>query len=120
MFSFVDQTMIGRNTRPTPPWARSSQAASSWKVEPFGVSSEYAGSRVSPAPRAIAPVLRRGSPLARSAAARGRCGEVRVVPLHRQPRERPVRVHVLDDLAHRLDEALVVDRIVLVERDRQR
>src|SRR5207249_12095924 len=62
MFSFVDRTMIGRKTRPTPPSAKRTHAAKSWKIEPFGTISEYEGSRVSPAPRAIVSVVSEGSP----------------------------------------------------------
>ena len=49
--------MIGRNTRPTPPSASRSHAAISWKVDPRGISAEYAGSRVSPAPCTCVPAF---------------------------------------------------------------
>src|SRR5262249_11124168 len=116
MLVFVEKTMIGMNARPTPPSVRRSHAAMSWKVDPLGMSWEYAGGRVAPTPCcAVAPVFSGASPRALPAA-RGRCREVRVVPLHREVRERPVVVHVLDDLAHGRDQARVVHGVVLVER----
>src|SRR6266540_5448520 len=111
--------MTGAKMSPRPPSASRSHAAISWKFDPDGTSAEYAGSRVSPASCVRALVVMRPPGGTRSPSSNGG-REVRSVPLHRQVGQRPISVHILDDLAHRIDEARVVHRVFLVERDRER
>src|SRR5512132_1447903 len=111
--------MTGAKISPRPPSASRSHAAISWKVDPDGTSAEYAGSRVSPASCVRVLVVMRPPGGTRSPSLSGG-REVRSVPLHRQVGQRPVSVHVLHNLVHRVDEARVVHRVILVERDRER
>src|SRR5262245_23808812 len=129
MTSLVVKIRTGRKITMSAPWSMITQEASRSATARGGSSKRTDGSRGSSStPVVFAMALTRASSV-RSAGRRCGHGTLRcrrhrpvdaVVPLLRQRRERAVGVHVIDDLADSLAQALRVAGVVLVERDRQR
>src|SRR5436309_8916704 len=122
MTSFVVKTRTGRKIRINAPWSRITHEASNNATARGGSSRCADGSRgSSSAPVFVVAKALTSACSVRSAGRRCghgalRCGRHRpvdaVVPLLGQGREGPVRVHVVDDLAHGLTQALRVTRVV--------